>query len=174
MQLTTERLRLRSVADSDALFLYELHRNPDLVRFIPSAALADVAAARRMVPRLRSLIDDPVLGHWLVTLRDGGEPVGLVMCQRIPASEGVDRDDVEIGWRQVAAQCGHGYITEAARAVLDHVHASGVARVVAVTDPENVKSQNVCRRLGMRPLGRSHDYYDTWTEVFEATAPEAG
>lgn len=168
-QLRTERLLLRPVESADALFLVQLHQNPELVRFIPSAALQSLEEAQALVPRLRSLVDDPVLGHWLVTLHDG-TGVGMVMFKPIPASQGVERRDVEIGWRQVAEQCGHGYITEAARAVLDHAHAHGVERVVAVTDPANTASQNVCRRLGMRALGRSRDYYDTETELFEHVA----
>jgi RimJ/RimL family protein N-acetyltransferase len=38
-----------------------------------------------------------------------------------------------------------------------------------VTTPENLASQAVCLRLGMRPLGKTGAYYNTTCELFEAT-----
>ena len=58
-----------------------------------------------------------------------------------------------------------GYVAEAARAVLDHVLASGLPRVVAVTDPANSASQAVCERIGMRreaELRESHLQLGEW------------
>jgi len=92
--------------------------------------------------------------------------VGLVMVVPIPASAGVDLDDVEIGWRGHPDHGGHGYITEGAAAVLHHLLASGLPRVVAVTDPENLASQAVCERIGMRRVGLSADYYDREMTLF--------
>lgn len=104
-----------------------------------------------------SLADHPVQGFSLIELRgaddDGravaGIAVGLIMIKPIPPSGGGEATVLEIGWRQVAEHCGHGYVTEAARAVLDAVHRAGVERLVAVVDPENLASQRVAVRIGM-------------------------
>ena len=104
-----------------------------------------------------SLADHSVQGFSLIELRgaddDGravaGIAVGLIMIKPIPPSGGGEATVLEIGWRQVAEHCGHGYVTEAARAVLDAVHRAGVERLVAVVDPENLASQRVAVRIGM-------------------------
>jgi len=71
----------------------------------------------------------------------------------------------------VAEHCGHGYVTEAARAVLDAVHRAGVERLVAVADPENLASQRVATRIGMERVGPTTEFYDAETVLFRSTRP---
>ena len=166
--LLTERLRLRALTPDDLDFVRRLHANPDLVRFIPSAITPDEATARRHLEYFMSLADHPVQGFSLIEVRsaddDGravaGTAVGLIMIKPIPPSGGGEATMLEIGWRQVAEHCGHGYVTEAARAVLD-----------AVADPENLASQRVAVRIGMERVGPTTEFYDAETVLFRSTRP---
>lgn len=175
--LTTDRLRLRPfrpgpVDSDDARFLRRLHANPDLIRFIPSAAVPDGETGDDVVAtqleRFTGLAEHPVQGFSLVELAGTGEPVALIMVKAIPPSGGGEPTVLEIGWRQVAEHCGHGYVTEAARAVLDAVHDRGVTDVVAVTLPDNAASQAVAERIGMERVGESRDFYDETTVLFRS------
>lgn len=57
---------------------------------------------------------------------------------------------VEAGWRLARPAWGHGYATEAARAVLGRAFGElGLAEVLAVTAATNARSRAVMRRLGM-------------------------
>ena len=40
-------------------------------------------------------------------------------------------------------------------------------KVLALTDPDNARSQAVCRRLGMDHLGKTSQYYGLALELFE-------
>ena len=162
--LTTERLRLRALSDDDLVFVRELHANPDLLRLIPSAATPDEQTAQDRLARFMSLSGHPVQGFSLVELRETGEPVGLILVKPIPPSRGGAPSVLEIGWRQAAAHCGNGYVTEAAGAVLEAVHARGVDDVVAVVAPDNLASQGVAVRIGMEHIGLTRDYYNRDTE----------
>ena len=53
-----------------------------------------------------------------------------------------------------------------ARLVLDSV--------LAVVDPDNTRSMDVCRRLGMRHRGQTSQYYGLMLELFELARAEAG
>lgn len=163
---TTERLHIRRFTPADASFVLELHANPDLARFVPSAVMTTPAEALAWVERS---VAGPGRGWWLVELLDG-TPVAAILLKEAPASAGVDLVDVEIGWRQHAEHTGNGYVTEAARTVLGSALASGLSRVVAVVDPDNLASQRVAVRIGMTGVGIRGDYYDTDLEVYEATA----
>ena len=66
---------------------------------------------------------------------------------------------------------GHGYATEAARAVIDRGFSAGVPEVYAVVRPGNAPSMAVCRRLGMTALGRLRRWYDVELEAFRLMAP---
>lgn len=168
--LRTERLVLRRFVpddDADLDFALELHANPDLARFIPSAVLAtreDAADWLRRVDRSTAA----GRGWWCVEA--GGTPVAAILLKPIPLSAG-HRDateDVEIGWRAARRGTGRGYVTEAARAVLDAALAAGLERVVAVVDPANVASRRVAERLGMVHVGRTERYYDESLDLFVA------
>lgn len=162
--VTTARLRLRPLTEADAPFWLELHRNPDLVRFIPSAAVRDVEDAREQVDRYRR-------NGWLcVTLRDG-TPVGAIAVMATPASRGSTERAIQIGWRTHAAHAGRGYATEAARELLSRSWIPGLPRIIAVVDPENEASKRVALAAGMTYVGRSTEFYDETLDVFEIRRP---
>ncbi|MHA7862509.1 GNAT family N-acetyltransferase [Tessaracoccus sp. Y36] len=167
--LSTERLRLRAFTDDDLDFVYLLHQNPDLQRFIPTSTTPDLATAGRHLERFMMLRDHPVHGFSLVELATGpnsGTAVGIIMVKPIPPSGGGEAVDTEIGWRQVAEHTGNGYITEAADATLRAILEAGLPEVVAVTHPENHASQRVAQRIGMQRVGLTDAYYDTQTLLF--------
>ena len=59
-------------------------------------------------------------------------------------------DDVEVAWRLAREHWGRGYATEAATAWLDHAFGTlHLPRVISMTDPPNLRSLAVMRRLGM-------------------------
>lgn len=101
----------------------------------------------RFVGRCGMLLWDP--RTWTTTTRaDGGELA-------LP----------ELGWALTYEAWGHGYATEAARAVRDWVRAErGVTRLISVIAPANVASQRVAQRLGAVPV-ETVQLYDTGDAV---------
>lgn len=55
--------------------------------------------------------------------------------------------------------------------MLEHAWAAGPTRVLAVTHPDNLPSQRLAARIGMRALGRTQDYYDSDCELFAIDEP---
>lgn len=177
--LSTERLRLRPWASGDADFVYDMYSRWEVQRYLGKVprVLPDLAEALAMVERWKNL-DDPVHGIWAVE-RTAGEHhgdsqlVGTLLLKSIPASGELPllpSGDTEIGWHLHPDFWGHGYATEAAAAVLKMALASGLERVVAVTNPENTASQQVCRRIGMDHAGQTDRYYNTTCELFVSPA----
>ena len=56
--------------------------------------------------------------------------------------------------------------SEAARAAIAYGFRAGLGEIYAVVRPDNHASMAVCRRLGMRPLGRTRRWYDAELESF--------
>ena len=86
---------------------------------------------------------------WAIELPNFKPCIGFVGLQRTDYHSHFT-PAIEIGWRLDRSFWGHGYATEAASAVLDHAFDKlELEEVVAVTVPQNVKSQSVMKRLGM-------------------------
>jgi RimJ/RimL family protein N-acetyltransferase len=161
--LHTEHLRLRprTLADLDASLAMDL--DPKVHRYI----FASVPDPDRHREQIRSRITSgwpPTGGLWVVERQ--GEPGFLGWCGLFPlAHSGL----IEIGYRYLPAAWGKGIGSEAAGAVLDHgFRALALDPIVAVTHPDNLASQRVLQKIGLRPAGEAY-YYGQWLRFFRLT-----
>ncbi len=164
--LTTERLRLRAWTHSpaDIARLTDLYGRDEVTRWLGGSPSVppDELVARWAAVHAR----DDRFGCWAIDVP--GQPVaGTVLLKPLPHGVG----EVEVGWHLHPDSWGHGYATEAARAVIDRGFAAGLPEVYAVVRPGNEPSLAVCRRLGMQPLGRMTRWYDVELEAFRLMAP---
>lgn len=171
--LETDRLQIREWTPDDVDFVFDLYSRWDVQRFIGRTprVMIDHAEAEAMIARQRS-VQDPVLGVWAVTAREDSRLLGTLLLKAIPAS-GPETPlspsgDVEIGWHFHPEAWGHGYAAEAGSCGLKRAFDAGIEKVVAVTDPANIPSQNVAKRIGMIHQGRTDRYYNTTCELFVA------
>ena len=163
-EIRTDRLLLRAWEEDDAEALLAVYSHDEVWPWLGAqpAPCPDLDAARSRPARFASLTEGP-LGFWAITTPgiDGIEPqpCGSAILLTLPRSDGEPSDAVEVGWALHPAAWGHGIATEAARALLDHARAAGLAQVHAVVRPGNDRSLAVCERLGMRPLGLTDEWY---------------
>ena len=149
--LTTTRLLLRSWTDADAEALFVLSNDPGTMRYFAGFPSRDQIDA--MVARHRDNLMHGRPGLFAVEVRPGhplaGEFIGFVGLAE-PTWEASFTPCVEIGWRLRKHAWGHGYATEAARAVLAHAFGTlGLAEVLSFTAVANEPSRAVMRRIGM-------------------------
>lgn len=171
--IETERLILRPWTHEDALRLFDIFRRPEVARWSGNGQPMRVVAESHARIDRQSERAGPHLatGVFAAGRKDNGVVAGMCMLVPIPASAGVDRSDMEVGWHLHPDSWGHGFATEAALALLDRGFTAGLSEIYAVTDPDNVRSQAVCRRLGMTDLGMQTDWYDVELRAFRKGAP---
>ena len=92
-------------------------------------------------------------GPWLV--EEAGHPVGVLEIHFAgPGVTGIQPHEVEVGWTVVELARGRGVATEAGMAALDDAIERAKPNehgwIVAYIRPENVISQRVATKLGMR------------------------
>jgi RimJ/RimL family protein N-acetyltransferase len=165
-ELGTARLRLRAwtTAPADLARLADLYGRDEVSRWLggtPSIPPPELVARWARVHEL-----DARFGCWAIELSDG-EVAGTVLFKPLPNGVG----EVEVGWHLHPDCWGHGYATEAARAVIERGFDAGLPEVYAVVRPGNEASLAVCARLGMQPLGRFRRWYDVELEAFRLMAP---
>ncbi|MBP1846674.1 RimJ/RimL family protein N-acetyltransferase [Rhizobium petrolearium] len=146
--LETERLRLRSWLDSDRDLFREINADPKVMEFFPFRRSHEEADA--FLTRLNDTITETGLGFYALELKETREPMGFCGLSLANMPEVLPPETVEIGWRLATRFWGHGYVTEAARALLDFAfdkkHLDAIVSF-AVTD--NHRSTAVMKRLGL-------------------------
>ena len=165
-ELCTARLRLRAWTTSaaDLARLGDIYGRVEVTRWLggpPTLTPAEIVARWAAVHDL-----DQRFGCRAIELADGSV-AGTVLFKPLPNGVG----EVEVGWHLHPDCWGHGYATEAARAVIAQGFEAGLPEVYAVVRPGNEASLAVCRRLGMTPLGRFRRWYDVELEAFRLMAP---
>lgn len=141
--LTTSRLQVRPPHEADRARFVELWGNEAFMVF-SSPPLSEEAANRRFDHMLAMCEIVPFAKQPIVE-RSTGVVVGYTGVDSF-TFEGEER--LEWGYRLVPASRGMGYATEASQALLGRARATFSGELLAIIDPANHASQNVCRKLG--------------------------
>jgi RimJ/RimL family protein N-acetyltransferase len=142
----TERLLLRRWRDSDRLPLVAMNADPVVMEHYVAPWTEDESDA--FLARERDRVASG-LGQWVVEVRGEGGFAGYV-GMTIATFDAPFTPVPEIGWRLAHQYWGHGYATEAARAVLEHGFTDlGFDEIVAFTTTGNLRSRRVMEKLGM-------------------------
>ena len=146
LELDTARLKLREFVVDDAAFVLRLLNEPSFIEFIGNRGVRTLQDAERYL-REGPMSSYRQFGHGLlrVSLKDGDIPIG--MCGL------VKRDTLphpDIGFALLPHFWGQGFVTEAARAAIQHGReVLGIPIVLGITIPGNVRSIAVLQKLGL-------------------------
>jgi RimJ/RimL family protein N-acetyltransferase len=141
--VTTARLLVRPPREADRDRFAELFCNEDFMVFYPGVLTEEEAWDR--------------FDHMVAvcqTIPFGKQPVVELPSGLVVGYTGVDYIDfegktwLEWGYRLVPECRGLGYATEASQALLAKAHQTYAGELLAIIAPENLASQNVCRKLG--------------------------
>ena len=168
--LQTPRLTLRPFTPVDVDDLLAMDGDARVMRYIGTGLGARTRAeVEASIGRIIAFAaEHPGMSLLHASTRDNGRFVGG--CGLFPLPDG---SAIEIAYRLPFACWGHGYATEAARAVLAQGFATlALPRIVGVTFPENAASQQVLRKIGMGDAGQA-DHYGRTMQVFVADGPAA-
>ena len=144
--LRTERLVLRPVTADDHAAVLAHWTQPDVRRFLfDGAALSGVEVAETIEESIGDFAARG-FGVWLIELGSTADLIGTAGLRPLGSS------GLEIFYSLAPGAWGHGYATEAARAVVEYgLGPLGLPEVLAEVDEGNAASVAVVKRLGMTP-----------------------
>jgi ribosomal-protein-alanine N-acetyltransferase len=143
--LRTERLSLRPFGDADADALFALHSSAFVLRYWDSPPWSDRARAERFLEACREMADDGT-GARVAVVRASDE-VFVGWCGLTRWNP--DFRSASLGYCYNEEAWGHGYATEAARALLQWAFETlDLNRVQAETDTRNLASARVLEKIG--------------------------
>jgi [ribosomal protein S5]-alanine N-acetyltransferase len=147
MRLETARLVIRSIEPGDGEAWVAMLTDPEVRRFLPPFPEVTAKSFDDVIERRRKMERERGYAIWTVALKQTDEMIG--QCGLLPA-EGKG-PEIEVAYHFSSASWNKGYATEAVIAVLEHAFQSNeLDRVIAIIMPENVGSQRVAEKAGMR------------------------
>ena len=147
-ELRTDRLRLRRWLPADRAPFAALNADPRVTTYLPAPLSREESDI--LVAGIEAHFDRYGFGLWAVEICNVASFAGFVGLS-VPRFEEHFTPCVEIGWRLGAEYWGHGYATEAARAVLDIGFAAfELDEIVTFTVQANERSRRVMQKIGMR------------------------
>lgn len=143
--LHTDRLRLRAFEPTDADALFALHSDAHVLRYWDSPTWSDRGRAERFIAVCRDMEVQGTGTRLAVDRASDGAFIGWCTVARWNP---VHRS-ASLGYCYSDAAWGHGYATEAARALLRWAFDTlDLNRVQAETDTRNAASARVLEKLG--------------------------
>lgn len=150
--IETERLVLRPFAESDAADVFEYLKEP-LVSCFASMKLTSLEEAKTKM--IRHSVDQEFC--FAIVLKESGRVIGEIDAYpESPNPEEVKavKDTFSPCWMLHKDYHKKGYAFEAAYAFMDYLfREKGARRIYAYTEEDNLSSQRLCEKLGMRREG---------------------
>jgi ribosomal-protein-alanine N-acetyltransferase len=153
-ELETPRLLLRAWVEADAEHLHAAFGDPETMRYWAFPPRRDVAETVDMIRESRA-VDPQIHAAFAITLRDTGEPVGMVNYhERRPIHR-----RLALGWILDRSWQHRGIMREAVPALLNHCFERlDTNRIEARIEAENKPSVRLADWLGFAREGLMRDW----------------
>ena len=140
--ISTDRLFLNNLTIEDSEFIIELVNSKGWLEFIGDR---NVHSNEEAVKYIRKILHSENIYYWVVRIKDGNIPAGIVTFIKRDWFENFD-----IGFAFLPAFTGQGYAYESSKEVLKMVSSNPEYHtVLATTKPENVQSIKLLKKLGL-------------------------
>lgn len=142
--ILTQRTYFRHFTPDDAVWMYALNNDPQVLRYTGDEPFANVAAASVFLAQYEDY-GRYGMGRWAVISRQDGAFLGWCGLKYSPALE-----EYDIGFRFFRQYWNKGYATETARACLDFgFNVLNLQCIVGRARADNAPSLRVLEKLGM-------------------------
>ena len=147
--LETERLILQPVKMEDAAFILELYNSPNFIKFIGDRNLRTVEDAENYIKeKFLPHVEKHGFGSFVIFRKSDNRKIGNV---GIYMRDGLNAPD--IGFSFLPKFEGKGYGFEASKKLMEIGFSEfGLKKISAITTKENIASQKLIEKLGLKYL----------------------
>lgn len=146
--IETPRLIIREFARKDESHLVNLYEDEIVTRYVAKRTKEEIR--RQFSEAIKSYGDNTGLGRWGVFNAADEDFAGVCILKAADS----DPSRIELGYVLAAKYWGIGIATELAAALVNYgFEQKGFTEICACTHPENVASQNVLLKAGLKKDG---------------------
>lgn len=160
--LTTKRLSVRWLEQSDAPSLYEIYSNSKAMRYWSTTPWTDPSEGAECIASIHHCFAAQSLFEWGVVRIEDDALIGTCTLAQIDA----DHRRAEIGFMLRPDCWGRGYMTEAVHALLEFSFRTlNLHRIEADVDPRNTSSIRLLERFGFQREGYVRERWFVGEEI---------
>ena len=143
--IETPRLRLRRVFRADGEDLSEATGDPKVTKYEPWGPYTKEETAQ-MLENILSQLESGLCTEWAAERKEDAKVLGLVHLNQVDFFH----RSAEIGYWFSRKSWGHGYATEAVRALTEYaIRTLRLDEIIAICHPDNAASLRVLEKVGM-------------------------
>ncbi|KIO75426.1 hypothetical protein TH53_20870 [Pedobacter lusitanus] len=160
-ELSTPRLRLRKLEQTDAAAVHELRSDPAVNAFLDRAVSTGIPDALAHIAKIENLIQNNASIYWVITLKNDQAFAGTICLWNFD----IPGQTVEIGYELLPQYQGKGIMAEAIKCVINYAFETLKAKTItAFPAAGNISSVRLLENNGFRlsnaPYQNSHDTVD--------------
>ena len=157
-ELTTDRLNLRRIREDDTQRIFDCWASrPEVTKYLTWHAHESVEQTKMVMGFwLKEYAEDPNCMRWGIELRATGELIGMIDVV------GFHHGNPVIGYCSGPDYWGNGYMTEALRAVVNELFATGYEEIVIGAMADNIGSNRVIEKAGFMRIGTFERQQSQW------------
>jgi len=153
--LESERLYLRAITQDDLKLLFELHSDPEVMKFIRPAEKTLDETRTTMERIFRTNDYEKGIGLWICHEKISNDFIGWFVLKPLE-----NTPDIEIGYRLLRKHWGKGFATEMSREMVTYCFDKlKLSKIAAATHPDNHASQYVLEKIGLRFVRRQQIHH---------------
>lgn len=164
--ITTERLHLRPLVESDAEEVLLLRSHPVVNKYIQRERAKNLADALQFIERITEQQEQRQSITWAICWKGQQQLIGSVCFWNIDTA----REQGELGYSLLPEYFGQRVMTEALKPVLDYGFKHMLLkRIDAYTNKDNVASLRLLKRLGFKRNLEFEEIYENKEELLYNT-----
>ncbi len=162
MTLTTPRLELRPIVESDAEAIWPYVSDPEISRYMSWHPHDSLETTHAFIADVRRRMSEGSTISWVLVERASGAVCGLVSLIAIMRGHRALRyDKAELAYWVGRPFQGKGYALEACRAALAYAFGEmALNKITVAHDLENAASRALIKRLGFREVGIEYRHFN--------------
>ena len=149
LTLEIEQLILQPVKMEDAEFILELYNSPNFIKFIGDRNLRTVEDAETYIKeKFLPHVEKHGFGSYVIVTKSDTKKIGNV---GIYVRDGLDAPDIGFSFLPEFERKGYGF--EASKKLMEIAFSEfGLKKISAITTKENIASQKLIEKLGLKYL----------------------
>lgn len=177
-EIFTSRLSLRTIEENNVPALFEIvQKNPELTKYLLWTVPRSLEEMKERYQKLKNEENEGTRKRFGIFYEDA--IIGAISITHIVRSSGRRiMNTGELGYWISPVYSGKGLVTEAAEKMLKYgFEVLKLQKIKAACVTENIASEKILQKIGMRKVGTSKDHYfefDRWwdMELYEVTRSE--